>query len=163
VSTDDAMTRLSIVLRPYRSANVRAINTVVLWVGGLSLFTGLGFFLAGAWPVVGFLGLDVLLLYGALRLSQGRGRTADSIDLTDDSLTISHTNHWGEQRTSSFQAHWLKVEIEEVPGRQDRLLLRFHGQALAIGGFLTAPERRDVAEKLRHALAGLGRPLAAPA
>jgi uncharacterized membrane protein len=160
---DNAPTsRFSIVLRPHRSASARAINIVVLWVGGFSLLVGLGFFLAGAWPVVGFLGLEVLLLYGALRLSLGRGRAVEIIDLTDDILTISHTDHWGKRRTWSFQPHWLWVEIEETPGRQDRLMLRSHGQALAIAGFLTARERRDLADALRRALAGLGRPLVAP-
>lgn len=155
--------RFSIVLRPYRSASLRAINTVVLWVGGISLIAGGGFFLAGAWPVVGFLGLEILLLYGALRLSLSRGRTVETIDLTDDALTVSHTNHWGNRRTWSFQPHWLRVEIEESPGTQDRLLLCSHGRALPIGGFLTAPERHDLAERLRRALDDLGRPIADPA
>ncbi len=155
--------RFSIVLRPYRSASLSAINTVVLWVGGISLVAGGGFFLAGAWPVVGFLGLEILLLYGALRLSLSRGRTVETIDLTDEALTVSHTNHWGNQRTWSFQPHWLRVEIEESPGNQDRLFLCSHGRALAIGGFLTAPERHDLAVRLRRALDDQGRPIAGPA
>ena len=38
-------------------------------VGGVSFVGGMVFFIAGAWPVVGFLGLDVLLVYWAFRVN----------------------------------------------------------------------------------------------
>ena len=39
----------------------------MLAVGGISFVGGMVFLIAGAWPVVGFLGLDVLLVYWAFR------------------------------------------------------------------------------------------------
>lgn len=148
----------SAVLRPQRGTSLRAIHVVMAWVAGLWLATGVGFYLAGAWPVIGFLSLEVVLLYAALRLCRGRGRAVETIELTATALTVCHIDHRGARRSASFQPHWLQVVMEGAPGH--RLVLRSHGRSVAVGGFLTAEERHALAERLGHALANLTRPCA---
>jgi len=75
-------------LRPHRSASVRAINFIILGLLAIFIPTAVGFVLAGAWPVTGFMGFELLLLYGALRLNQHRGTTVETIDLTQRVLRI---------------------------------------------------------------------------
>jgi hypothetical protein len=62
----------------------------------------LGFSRVGAWPVTGFLGLDVVLLYFALHWNNRTGRAYEFINLTDNALTIEKTGPWGQQKSWSF-------------------------------------------------------------
>ena len=50
----------------------------------VSAAVGAGFVLIGAWPVTGFLGLDVLLLYLAFRWNYRQARRAELIRLDHD-------------------------------------------------------------------------------
>src|ERR1700745_771026 len=58
----------SAVLTPHRSLSRKGFLALMLVAGGASLAMGTTFLLVGAWPVFGFCGLDVLLLYWALQV-----------------------------------------------------------------------------------------------
>ena len=61
-------------ITPHRSLSRPGFLLVMALVGGLSFVGGMFFFLLGAWPVVGFLGLDVLLVYWAFRANYRAAR-----------------------------------------------------------------------------------------
>ncbi|MSO92068.1 MAG: DUF2244 domain-containing protein [Rhodospirillales bacterium] len=149
--------RFRAVLRPRRSASLEGIHIVMGAVAAVSFGTGVAFIAAGAWPVFGFLGLEVLLLYGALRLHHWSGHVSEIIAITDETFTVERVDPWGKRRMWSFQPHWMQVLLDPLEG-QNRLELRSHGRALAIGAFLTPAERRAVADLLRGALARLATP-----
>ncbi len=149
----------SAVLRPNRSATIRGLNTVmalmaVIWLGAGAVFAAIG-----AWPVFGFLGLDVLVLYLALRFSMRAGQTVETIDLTERALTVRRINHWGRSRDWSFSPHWLQVVVDDLSAHRDRLELRSRGHALVVGSFLTPAERAELAGALRGALRSLSAPV----
>ena len=48
-------------------------------IGLVSFAAGAMFFVVGAWPVVGFLGLDLLLIYLAFRASYRSGRAYETL------------------------------------------------------------------------------------
>ena len=54
-------------LWPHRSLSRAGFRVFMIVVALVSTFASLPFFIMGAWPVVGFFGLDVLLLYLAFR------------------------------------------------------------------------------------------------
>lgn len=149
------------VLRPRRSATLKGIHIVMGAVAATSFGTGVAFIAAGAWPVFGFLGLEVLLLYGALRLHHWSGRVFEVIAITGETCTVERVSPWGKRRMWSFQPYWMQVMIDPRAG-ENRLELRSHGRVLAIGAFLTPSERSEVAEKLREALARLTVPAIGP-
>ena len=136
-------------LTPHRSLSPRGFVILMSLVCLVSFCAGMGFFLAGAWPVVGFLGVDVLLIYFAFKINYRHGRMREELVLTPKELSITRVDHWGERRTWSFQPYWLQVLTDE----QDRLTLRSHGKDLVVGSFLPAAERLEVAAALRQALA----------
>jgi uncharacterized membrane protein len=72
------------VLTPHRSLNPRGFAWVMAVLAVLSTAVGSTFFLLGAWPVPGFLGLDVLAVYLAFRLSYRAGRASEEIRLSRD-------------------------------------------------------------------------------
>jgi uncharacterized membrane protein len=148
----------SAVLRPHRSAGQKVARVVAGLVAGLLMIVGTRFLLAGAWPVLPFLGLEVVLLYAALRLNQHAGNAFEAINLTRHALTVRRVDHWGKQSDFSFPPDWLQVNLQPMPGDDNRLELRTHGRSLAIASFLPPHEREELALTLRRALGRLGTP-----
>ena len=143
---------LELRLRPHRSLSPRGFVILMTAIGAISFTAGLAFFLAGAWPVVGFLGLDVLLIYVAFRINYRQARMYETLHLTSRSLTVRRVDPRGGETRWRFEPTWLQVLLDEPPGHGSPLTLRSHGKSLSIGGFLTAEERRDLANALRTAL-----------
>ena len=139
-------------LSPHRSLSPRGFLVLMIAVGAACFLIGLGFFLIGAWPVIGFLGLDVALIYLGFRLSYRHGRMYETLRLGRAALVVERVNHWGERRTWRFQPTWLQVLIDEPARHDSALTLRSHGRSLAVGSFLSPAERADLARALRAAL-----------
>ncbi len=121
-----------------------------LLMGGIVLVSGLigaGFAVVGAWPVTGFLGLDVLLLYFAFRWNFRQSQQADMIRLDQNGLTVRRVLPHDQGQAWHFETAWVQVVHED---RQ--LRLRSHGKELVIGAFLTADERQAFAQALKSAL-----------
>ena len=146
------------VLTPNRSLGPRGFVILMSAICGVSFVAGFVFFLVGAWPVVGFLGLDVVLIYAAFRINYRRASMRENLHLTRDNLTVERVNHWGESQTWRFTPAWLQVGVEKPAPRGGGLILRSHGESLAIARFLTWDEQKDLAEALRQALARASAP-----
>jgi uncharacterized membrane protein len=140
------------VLRPHRSLPPRGFHLLMMVLGLISLAVGIGFVSIGAWPVIGFFGLDVALVYIAFRLSYRSGRQRETIRLADDAFTVEQLGVRGERRIWRFQPFWLRVILEEKADESNRLLVASHGRSLVIGAFVTAVARRELAAAIRDAL-----------
>jgi uncharacterized membrane protein len=145
-------------LKPHRSLSRRAFRRVMAAVTIFSLTVSLVTFLAGAWPVFGFMGLDIVLVYTALRISYRRGLMTETLELDEHMLTVERTDPRGARRSWRLQPAWLKVELAEPILPQTPVILRTHGQSLPIGVFLHPRQRREIAAELRVALARWRRP-----
>ena len=141
------------VLYPHRSLGPRGFALLMAAIGLVGFGGGLAFLLAGAWPVFGFLGLDVALIYWAFKANYRSGRAHEIVRLTAQELTVERVAASGRSQTWSFQPYWLRVEIDEPPEHASKLVLSSHGHRLSIGSFLTPQERGDFAGALRQALA----------
>jgi len=140
------------VLWPHRSLPPRGFRLLMLGLGVLSLLVGIIFVAAGAWPVCGFFGLDIALLYLAFRLSYRSARQRETLRLADDRFTVERVDIYGARRLWLFQPFWLRVVLEERRDESNRLLLASHGKSIVIGDFLAPPVRRDLAATLRDVL-----------
>lgn len=140
------------VLLPHRSLPPRGFHYLMLGLGLVSLAVGIGFVSIGAWPVFGFFGLDVALIYLAFRLSYRSARQREILRLANDEFTVERIDIYGERRVWRFQPFWLRVILLEWPDESNRLLLASHGRSLPIADFLGAPMRRELAETLRAVL-----------
>lgn len=146
------------VLRPNRSLGARGFLVLMAALGGSSFVAGMAFVLAGAWPVTGFLGLDLLAVYIAFRLNYRAGRAYEAVRLTESRLSLRRVDWRGRVRREEFQPYWLRVELEEPETRGGQILLVSHGRRSPIGKCLSPAERADFAEALRGALAKLRQP-----
>jgi uncharacterized membrane protein len=141
------------VLLPHRSLPSRGFHLVIAILGLISLAVGIGFVSIGAWPVIGFFGLDVALVYLAFLLNYRSARQSETIRLAGDALTVERVSVRGERRGWLFQPFWLRVILEERPDTSNRLLLASHGRSLVIGDFVSPTTRRELAVTIRGALA----------
>jgi uncharacterized membrane protein len=140
------------VLSPHRSLPPRGFHVLMLALGLISLTAGIGFAAIGAWPVFGFFGLDVALVYLAFRLSYRSARQSETIRLAGDAFTVEQVGVRGERRAWRFQPFWLQVILEERAGDANRLLVASHGRSLVVGNLVTSPARRELAAAIREAL-----------
>src|SRR3546814_2795403 len=103
----------------------------------------------GAWPVIVFFAADLLLLAWCFRRNYWDARLYETVQLTERALTVRRVMPTGKARSWTFQPHWLRVELEEPIAQGSQLALSSHGYRLAIGAFLSAAEKRDLARALR--------------
>lgn len=143
------------VLHPHRSLSPTGFMILMTGVSLASFGAGIAFVIAGAWPVMGFFGLDVALIYVAFRVNYRWGRIYETLLLTEDTLTVERVLPNGKTRRWRFQPYWLKISIDDPPRHDSGLILSSHGKSLVIGAFLTLEERLEVAQALAEALAKL--------
>nr|WP_281281465.1 DUF2244 domain-containing protein [Denitrobaculum tricleocarpae] len=139
-------------MRPNRSLSPRGFVILMSAVCAISFVGGLAFFLAGAWPVVGFMGLDVLLIYFAFRINYRDGRNYETLCMSPDDLEVTKVNYHGKAKRWHFQPAWLQVHIDNPVEHDSALTLRSHGKSLVIGSFLAPEERAEVANVVSEAL-----------
>ena len=140
------------VLTPYRSLGPTGFLLLMAALSGVSFVAGLVFYLAGAWPVAGFFGLDVLLVYLAFRLSYRSGRLYETVDLTPARLTLTRVHPSGRREQFDCNPYWARVNLREWPDGRTDLRLVAQGKELIFGRFLTDDERREFATALKGAL-----------
>lgn len=63
-------------LTPYRSLGYRGFKILLMIAGIMSLMHIVVFLVIGAWPIVFFFGLDLILLFGAFWLNYHAARAA---------------------------------------------------------------------------------------
>ena len=125
----------------------------MLAIGGISFAMGLVFLSLGAWPVFGFFGLDVLLIYIAFRLNYRSGRAYELIELTPSLLTLTLVAPSGRQQSFEFNPYWVRVRFSERPDGRTHLRLASHGREQEFARCLNDDERREFARVLENALA----------
>lgn len=140
------------MLTPHRSLPPLGFVLVMGVLITISVAIGVGFSLVGAWPVVGFLGIDVLLVYLAFRISYGAARQSEHVRLTADTLEVLIQKGSGRGRRAALQPYWARVDIEPVSAKRTRLIIRSHGETLELGAFLGSEEKLAFAEALTEAL-----------
>lgn len=141
------------ILVPHRSLGPTGFLIMMTAIAGVSFVSGIVFLLKGAWPVFGFFGLDVMLVYLAFRANYRSARLYETVRLTREALEVCRVTPSGRRTNWRFEPYWLRVEMDDPPGHDSELVLTSHGRRVAIGAFLTADERLDFARNLRAALA----------
>jgi len=146
-------TIFSAVLTPHRSLSRKGFLILMTVLGLISFATGTAFLLAGAWPVFGFCGLDVLLIYFAFRLSYRRAKAYEQVTVTPSELTVRQVSHHGRISEWTLNPLWVKLDrVVHAEFGIERLFLVSHGRRLAIAGFLGPQEKESFALALSAAL-----------
>jgi uncharacterized membrane protein len=143
----------SAVITPHRSLGPKGFVIFMICLGSLSFVSGVAFVAMGAWPVCGFFGLDVLLVYLAFRANYRTGRAYEEVTVTASELTVRQVSHRGRVREWTLNPVWVKLDriVHEEFGIE-RLFLVSHGRRLSIAACLGPDEKESFARALSSAL-----------
>ena len=146
-------TIFSATITPHRSLGRVGFLVLMLVIGGVSFVAGMVFLIAGAWPVFGFFGLDVLLIYWAFRVNYRAAAAYEQVTVTPSELTVRKVSHRGELAEWTLNPVWTKLDKQthEEYGIE-KLFLVSRGRKLAIANFLGPAEKEDFAAALGAAL-----------
>ncbi len=146
-------TIFSAVITPHRSLGYRGFTVLMLTIGAISFVVGMVFLIAGAWPVFGFFGLDVLVIYWAFRANFRAARAYEEVTVTPSELTVRKVSQHGRRREWTLNPLWVRLDRDEHEEFGiERLFLVSRGQRLPVAGFLGPQEKESFALALSHAL-----------
>jgi len=149
----DRATAFRAILHPHRSLGPKGFLILMLVLSAVSFVTGLSFYMIGAWPVMGFFGLDVALVYVAFKINYRAARAYEMIELTPETLVLTQVSASGKTRRYEFNPYWVRLVVTERPDGGANLKLASHGRELEFGRLLNDDERRDFAQAFAGALA----------
>ena len=141
-----------ISLYPYRSLNKIGFFILMFALGLVSFIAGIIFMLKGAWPVFGFFGLDILLVYIFFRLSFKSGKEFEIVNLTKKKLIIKKYKEKKIIKTYILDANWVKIQIQNPLEHSSKLQISSKNKSIIIGSFLRLDEKIEVLQNIENAL-----------
>lgn len=144
------------VARPNRSLAQNQARRLIFAVAGVTGIIAFVFACFGAWPVIPFAGVEVAVLWLALRHLQHHADDEERLDVNESFITVTRFV-CGRQEVHQFPRYWvqLRIENEDVLGAGKggcRLFLRSHGREQEVGRLLTEEQKRALVESLRKQL-----------
>jgi uncharacterized membrane protein len=115
-------------------------------------FISIAFYLIGAWPVLGFMGLEIILIYIAFKILFYRNKFYEHIVLNNKKLNIFFNKQNKVLKKIELEPTWLQVKIENIYKNKDMLTLSSHGKKIILGSFLIPEERQVLAKTIRSGL-----------
>jgi uncharacterized membrane protein len=151
-------TLFSALLTPHRSLNRTGFLLVMAAVSMASFAAGIACLMIGAWPVLGFLGLDVLAIYWAFKVNFRSAKAYEEILVTPSELRLRRVSHRGHVMEFAFNPLWVQLDqvIHEEFG-VEKLFLVSKGRRVALASFLGPDEKASFAKALKAALAAARR------
>lgn len=140
------------VVTPHRSLSRKGFIVLMSVLVSVNFAAGMIFLLKGAWPVFGFCGLDVALVWWAFRANYRAARAHETVQLSDDELLIRRVDRHGQAKAFRFQPYWVRLELVENPDESTNLYLRSHGKSFELAHMLSPDERLQFARALQAAL-----------
>lgn len=141
-------------LAPNRSLGPFGTRLLLGLAALVALVSAVPFLLMGAWPIGGFLGLDIALLYIGFRINNRDARRREQIVLSRIELLIRKIGWRGDVDERRFNPFWVRLHTEEDPDYgMVRLAVVQRREEIEVGSFLAPAERADLAGCFRGALA----------
>ena len=143
----------SALLTPHRSLNRTGFVVLMTFLSTVSFAAGVAFWLMGAWPIFGFFGLDVLVIYWAFKINFRRARATEEISVTPSELRVRRVSHRGHVVEWVLNPLWVRLDQKtHAEFGIERLYLVSKGRRVSIGNFLGAEEKASFARALTAAL-----------
>lgn len=141
-------------LHGHRSLSRKGLFLLMAFVGVAGVLVSIPFLLLGAWPIAGFMGVDVLLIYLAFRYNNATAQAYEQIILSRIELLFRSVSWRGKVREIRFNPLWTRLEMQEHPEFGVEKLSLVQGRArVEIAGMLGRDERSEFASDFQRALA----------
>ncbi|WP_305986600.1 DUF2244 domain-containing protein [Roseibium sp. MMSF_3544] len=144
----------SAVLTPYRSLGPNGFMILMLCFGFVSFVAGAVFWSIGAWPVFGFFGLDIALLWFAFRMNYRSARTYEEVIVSRNELIIRKVGPGKRYQEFKFNPFWVRLSVNRIEDEGVvRISLTSRGETVDLGNFLNPDDRTSFAGAMTNALA----------
>lgn len=143
-----------IILRPNASwtwhANVCLLGALAI----ISLSIGIGFLVMGAWVILPFSVLELVIVSACFYYCVRQCRMQQVINFSGDQVVIEYGIK-APTRVMSFSRTWAKflVEAPAHPWWRRRVIIRSHEREQELGGFLSEKDREHLVGYLRKTVA----------
>lgn len=135
------------VLRPHRSLSAAAFKLMLIVVIVANAIVAAFFWAQGAFPVAGFLGLDVLALYLAFRWNYRTARREERVRIAPGKVHVASIDASGGEKHWVLNPVWARVAREGAG-----VLIRAGKMQIRLGAFLSPEECAAFAQALDAAL-----------
>jgi uncharacterized membrane protein len=140
-------------LTPQRSLTPIGKRVVIGLVAALALLPGVVFYLAGAWPVVGFMGLDVVAIVVALTINMRRSRAYEVLTLWPTSLELKRVDAKGHADILTYVPAGVRFLVDrDYNERVTALWLKAADSKEPLGAFLSPDEKLSLSKVFGTAL-----------
>lgn len=121
-------------------------------LAALSVVIAAAFAALGAWPILPFAGIEVLVLGLAWRWSLRHAADFERVAVEGERVVLDAGGASGWRRVE-FQRYWARLVVKEsAPGY--RIALTSHGREVEVGRYLGESRRRELARELHDRIAG---------
>lgn len=142
------------MLAPHRSLGRAGIVIFLALASAVTLFHVVVFVKLGAWPIVGFFGLDLLLLGGAFWLNARAARAREFVFVSRTNLAIRKVAPSGRTADFRWNPFWARFSVARHPEIGiTGMKVSGEGRSTDIGSFLTPADKESFASAFRGALA----------
>ena len=115
-------------------------------------YIGISFYVLGAWPVLGFMGFEILLIYIAFKILFYKNKFYEHIILDNEKLNILFKKKNKIIKKIELEPTWVQVKIEKIYENEDTLILSSHGKKIILANYLIPEERLKLAGKIKSGL-----------
>ena len=143
---------LDITVLPYRSLSKKGFRYLMIIVAAIFFSIGIFFWIIGAWPVFGFLGIDVFLLYYAFKINYKNGEIFENLKLLKKNLHITRSFPSGKVQSWNLEPYWTKVEISNPARNHHNLIVKSRDKVVLLGSFLNYNDKKKLHTKIESAL-----------
>jgi uncharacterized membrane protein len=141
------------LLKPYRSLGRQGFIILMSALIACWLTVSLVFLSLGAWPILGFFGLDIALIYWAFRVNYRAAQAREEIVISKADLHIRQIAASGHISNHHFNPFWTRFHVERRPDIGIIAMnIESRGQLLNIGSFLNPDDRERFATAFSSAL-----------
>lgn len=142
-------------LYPHRSLKPRQVRRLVWALVAICGIASLRFIVVGAWPVVGFLAVDIAAIWLAFHLSFRSGQLYETLQLGEKDLILTRVHPSRRVESWRFDPYWVQLGLKTIDEDRNQLSLTSHGKTVVFGTFLTPTDRRKLKAALTPELARL--------
>jgi uncharacterized membrane protein len=152
-STVDSKRHWRIEIRPNRSLSGRQLQLAFAVIALICLGIASAFAALGLWPVLPFAGAEIVVVGVGFYLSARSGRESEIVSVADDLVAVERNRRRLHERLE-MQRAWAQIRLlrPRIRWYPSQLVIRSHGKAVELGGFLNEQERRQLAGELQRAI-----------
>tara|TARA_B100000989_G_C19520254_1_gene463806 strand:+ start:2114 stop:2572 length:459 start_codon:yes stop_codon:yes gene_type:complete len=145
---------LNITIYPHRSLSKNGFAILMTIIIILCSAGGIIFWYLGAWPVFGFFGLDIILIYLAFKINYRSGKIYERLLIASKKLMISRCFPSGKIQTWDLDPRLAYVELVKI-NNNSQLLIKSNEKVVSVGSFLNLFDKEKLEKRINEGLKNL--------